>query len=65
MVEARRVGIVLRIRSVGDDEDLHIFIQPARRPKTVALIAVDLIERLADGNAAPLQFDMYERQAVD
>ena len=59
------VGIILRVRAVGDDENLDIFKQAACCPEAVALVALDLVERLADGHAAPLQLDMYQRQAVD
>ena len=45
MTVASGVAIILGMRSVGNDEYLHIFKQPAFRPKTVALVAVDLIER--------------------
>ena len=65
MTCTRRIGIILRIRPVRNDENLHILIQSRTRPKTVALIAVDLIERLANLHAAPLQLQMHERQAVD
>ena len=59
------VGIIFRVRAVGNDKDLHILIKTAGRPKTVALVALDLVERLADGDAAPLELDMYQRQTVD
>ena len=53
-IKTRAVGIVFRVRAVGDDENLHIFKQPRAGIEGIALIAVDLIERLADGNAAAL-----------
>ena len=59
------VGIILRVGAVGDDKDLDIFKQAACRPEAVALVALDLVERLADGHAAPLELDMYQRQTVD
>ena len=59
------VGIILRVGAVGDDENLDILKKAACRPEAVALVALDLVERLADGHAAPLQLDMYQRQAVD
>lgn len=59
------VGIILRVGAVGDDENLDVFKKAAGCPETVALVALDLVERLADGHAAPLQLDMYHRQAVD
>ena len=63
-VEAGAVGIVLRVRTVADDEDLHILKQAAAGPKGIALVAVDLIEGLADGDAPALQFDMDKGQTV-
>ena len=59
------VGIIFRVGAVGDDENLDILKQAACCPEAVALVALDLVERLADGHAAPLQLDMYQRQAVD
>ena len=59
------VGIVLRMRAVGDDKNLDVFKKAARSPEAVALVALDLVERLADGHAAPFEFDMYQRQTVD
>lgn len=59
------VGIIFRVGAVGDDENLDILKQAACCPEAVALVALDLVERLADGHAAPLQLDMYHRQAVD
>ena len=65
MTCTRRIRIILRIRPVRNDENLHILIQSRTRPKTVALVAIDLIERLPNLHAAPLQLQMHERQAVD
>lgn len=59
------VGIIFRVCAVGDDENLDILKQAACCPEAVALVALDLVERLADGHAAPLQLDMYQRQTVD
>ena len=53
-VKTRAVGIVFRVRAVGDDKNLHILKQPRAGIEGIALVAVDLIERLADGNAAAL-----------
>lgn len=59
------VGIILRVGAVGDDENLDIFKQAACCPEAVALVALDLVERLADGHTAPLELDMYQRQTID
>ena len=44
---------------------MNEFKQTALRPKALPLISVDLIERLSDLHSSALQFNMYERQAVD
>lgn len=59
------VRIIFRVGAVGDDENLDIFKQAACCPEAVALVTLDLVERLADGHAAPLELDMYQRQTVD
>ena len=64
MAVAGRIGVVFRVRAVGDNENLHILIQPAARPKAVPLVTVDLVERLLDRHTAPLQFHMNQRQTV-
>lgn len=51
--------------AVGDDEDLDVAEQAGARPEGVALVAVDLVEGLADGHAAALELDVHQRQAVD
>ena len=61
VLATRRVGVVLRERAVGDDEQLHVFKQPRAGPKAVALVAVDLVERLADVDAATLELDVHHR----
>ncbi len=62
--KARGVGVVLGVGSVGDNEDLHVLVQAAAGPEAVALVALDLVEGLLDGNAAALELDVHERQAV-
>jgi hypothetical protein len=64
-VEPGAVGVILGIRAVGNDKDLHILEQAAACPEGIPLVAVDLIERLADGYAAALQLDVHQRQTVD
>ncbi len=60
----RRVGIILRVRPVRDDEELHILEKPAPRPETLPLITVDLVERLPQRHPPPLQLDLRHRQAI-
>ena len=64
-IKTRAVGIVFRVRAVGDDKNPHILKQPRAGIERIALIAVDLVERLADGNAAALQLNVDERKTVD
>ena len=53
------VRIIFRIRSVGDNKNLNVFIQPAARPERLSLVALNLIESLSDGHAPAFQFYMY------
>ena len=64
-VPARGVGVILGVAAVRDHEDLDILKQTAPGKEAVALIAVDLVERLADRDAAAFELDMYHRQTVD
>ena len=48
------VGIILGVRTVGDNENLHILIQAACRPKAISLIAFDLLK--ASRIATPRRF---------
>ncbi len=59
------VGVVLRQRAVGDDEELHVLKQARPRPERVTLVAPDLVERLANVHAASLEFNVHERQPVN
>ena len=65
MVFARSIAVIFGMRSVGNGEDLHILEESACRPETVALIAVDLVERFPDLHTPALEFEMYKVQPVD
>ena len=65
MLEPRGVGVILGERAVADDKELHVLEQAGTGPEAVALVAVDLVERLADVDPAALELDVHERQAVD
>ena len=52
------------MRAVRDYEDLHELEKPRLRPEALALIALDLVERLAKRHAAALELDVHQRQAV-
>ena len=53
------------MRAVADHEELHVLEQARSGPEAVALVAVDLVERLADVHAAALQLDVHHRKPVD
>ena len=59
------VGIIFRIRSIGNNKNLNILIQSASCPERIPLIAVDLVECLADGYSSTFQLNMYKRQTID
>ena len=65
MVIAGGIAVVFGEGSVADDENLHIVEECIACPKGVALVAVDLVERLAYVHAAAFEFDMYQRQTID
>ena len=67
VLEAHGVGVVLGVCAVGDDEDLHVAEESVAGAgvEGVALVAVDLVEGLAQFFTAPLEFDVDEGQAVD
>ena len=52
------------MRAVGDDKDLHKLEEARLRPETLALVALDLVESLAQGHASALKLDVHEGQAV-
>ncbi len=62
---ASAVGVVLRQRAIADHKQLHILEQARARPEAVTLVTIDLVERLADVHATPLQLDVHHRQPVD
>lgn len=64
MAVARGIAVILCICAVGYDEHLHKLKQTAFSPKTVALVAVDLIERFPYCHTAAFEFDMNERETV-
>ena len=59
------IAVIFGQGAVTDDEQLHILEQAAARPKAVPLIAVDLVEGLANVHPTPFQLDMHQRQAID
>ena len=64
MVKSCRVGIILGVRSVRDNEDLNVFIKSTRRPKTISLITVNLIERFTNSNTTTFKFYVNKRKTV-
>ena len=65
VLEARGVAVVLGVSAVRDNEDLGVLIESRSAPEAVTLVTVNLVERLLDRHAPPLQFDLHQRQAVD
>lgn len=59
------IAVVFGESPVADDKELYVFEQARACPEAVALIAVYLIEGLADIHASALEFDVRQRQAVD
>lgn len=59
------VAVVLSVGAIGDDEDLDVLKEAGGRPEAFLVVAVDLVEGLLDGDAAALELDVDERQAVD
>ena len=64
-VKPRAVRVILGVRAVADHKDLDIFKQAAAGPEGIPLISLDLVERFADCDAATLELDMHQWQAVD
>ena len=58
------VGIVFRVHPIRDHENLHILEQGVSGPIAVALIAVDLVERLAQFHAPAFQLNLDQSQPV-
>src|SRR5699024_6318175 len=64
VLAAGGVRVVLRLSAIRDDEELHILEEARAGPEAVALVAIDLVERFTNRYPAPLQLDMYHRQAI-
>jgi hypothetical protein len=65
VLAAGGVRVVLRQGAVADDEELDVLEEAGPGPEAVALVALDLVERLPDVDPAPLELDVHHRQAVD
>ena len=65
MVGSGGVRVVFGVGAVRDDEYLHILIQPAACPETVALVSVYLVERFSQLVASAFQFNVDEGESVD
>ena len=61
----RGVGVILGVRSIGDNEQLDVFKQSAIRPKRIITVSLDLIESLTYRHTSTLEFDMYHRQTIN
>ncbi len=65
MREASCITVILGMRPIGDDKELHMLKQSTRCPKTFSLVTIDLIECFLESDSSPLELDMYERKSVD
>ena len=63
-IKASAIGVVFRICSIGNNENLHIFKQSATCPKRITLITVYLIKRLTNRNPSAFQFNMNQGQTI-
>ena len=61
----RGVGVILGVRTIGDNEQLDILKQSAIRPKRIIAVSLDLIESLTYRHTSTLEFDMYHRQTIN
>ncbi len=59
------IGVVFRVGAIGDHENLDVLKKSGAGPEGVALVALNLVEGLADRHAPALELDVDERQAVD
>ena len=64
MAGAGSIRIILGMRTVGDDKDLHVLKQPAPGPEAIPLVPLDLIGCLPDGHAPALELHVDQGQAV-
>ena len=60
-----RVGVILGVRTIGDNEQLDILKQSAIRPKRIIGVPLDLIESFPNRHTSTLEFDMYHRQTIN
>ena len=58
------IAVVLGMRAVGDDKDLYVFKKPRTCPKTLALVAVNLVKSFLQCYATAFKLDMYQRQTI-
>ncbi len=65
MGKAGGVAVIFRLCAVGYNKNLYVLEEAGAAPERLALVAVDLVERLTNGHAPPLQLHVDERQAVD
>ena len=61
----RRVGVILGVRTIGDNEQLDIFKQSAICPERIIAVSLDLIESFPNRHTSTFEFDMYHRQTIN
>ena len=65
VVEARCIGVILGIRTIGDNEYLCEFIESGCRPEAVSLVSVYLVKRLSDWYTTAFELDVDKGKTVD
>ena len=61
---ASRVGVILCLGPVSDDEELNVLEESGSSPEAVALVAIYLVKGFADGDASAFEFNVDERESV-
>ena len=60
-----RVGVILGVRSIRDNEQLDILKQSAICPERIIAVSLDLIESFPNRHTSTFEFDMYHRQTIN
>ena len=63
-ISSGTVGIILCVRTIGNNKNLNVLIQSASRPERIPLVAVNLVECFTYGYTSAFQLNMYKRQTV-
>ena len=58
------IAVVLGLRAVADDEDLHVLVERATCPERFSAVAVDLVEGFLQAHASAFQFDVNQGETI-